>query len=53
MPEFTTPIGAGGPHGVTGWGEPVTGLKSDPSPREMQYNFIETQLMQENPISTI
>lgn len=53
MPEFTTPTGAGGPHGVTGWGEPVTGLKSDPDPRSMQYNFIETQLMQENPISTI
>jgi len=51
MPEFTTPIGAGGPHGVTGWGEPVSGLHADPSPRDMQYNFIETQLMQENPIS--
>lgn len=51
MPEFTTPIGSGGNHGVTGWGEPVSGLQASPSPRDMQLNFIETQLMQENPIS--
>lgn len=56
LPEFTTPIDAGGPHGVTGWGEPWkddSQLKSVPGPREMQYNFIETQLLNENPIGTI
>lgn len=50
MPEFTTPTVSGGPHGVTGWGEPVTGLQADPNPRDMQYDYIATQLMQENPI---
>jgi len=50
MPEFTTPLNTLSPHGATGWGEPTTGLKSDPSPRDMQLNFIETQLAQENPI---
>ena len=50
MPEFTTPIGSGGDHGVTGWGEPTSGLHATPSPRDMQTNYIETQLMQENPI---
>lgn len=56
LPEFTTPMDAGGPHGVTGWGEPWkddSQLKSDPGPRAMQYNYIETQLMQENPIGTV
>ncbi len=50
MPEFTTPINTISPHGATGWGEPTTGLHAEPSPRDMQYNFIGTQLTQENPI---